>query len=238
MSDLQLEDYEFDLTVYIPTKGRPDNALRLQDAFYSSVTLNTRAVFILSDNDPMIDRYRDLHFTLTVTPDKPGFVSPLNEGYWKDRKQFYSYALGFMGDDHLPRTFGWDQRIVYNLKQLGAGLVYGNDKFQEQSIPTQVFMTSDIPLALDFMTLPRLKHLYADNFWLDLGKGLNRIQYLPDVIIEHMHPAAGKAHHDAGYEFSGNFHLDQEDKATYNHYLETDLAGDIMTVEAAIRRSI
>jgi hypothetical protein len=233
-----MKDSEFDLTVYVPTKGRPDNASRLQEQFYKTATLNSRAVFILSTNDDKIDLYKDLHYKLVVTPDKPGFVSPLNLGYLQDRRQVYSFALGFMGDDHFPRTVGWDQIAVNQLKSMGAGLVYGDDGFQGEKIPTQIIMTSDIPLTLGFMTLPQLKHLYADNFWLDLGKALGRIKYLPEMVIEHLHPAAGKAEHDEGYQFSGDFNLDQEDKKAYYKYLEQDLDKDVRNVRASIRRTL
>lgn len=238
MSYDQLKDNEFDLTVYVPTKGRPSNADRLQEQFYKTVTLNSRVVFILSNNDDKIDLYKNLHYTITVAPDKPGFVSPLNLGYLHDRKLVYSYALGFMGDDHFPRTHGWDEKVISCLKEMGSGFVYGNDKFQGEKIPTQIMMTSDIPLFLGFMTLPQLKHLYADNFWKDFGSNLNRIKYLPDVIIEHLHPAAGKAKHDEGYAFSGDYNLDQEDKKAYLSYLEHDLEHDVRNVSAALRRII
>jgi hypothetical protein len=233
----QLKDNEFDLTVYVPTKGRPDNALRLQDQFYKTTSLNSRVVFILSTNDEKIEQYHDLFYYIIVSPDKPGFVSPLNKGYLLDRRSYYSYALGFMGDDHYPRTNCWDEIMVEELQLMQSGLVYGNDKLQEDKIPTQIAMTSDIPLALGFMTLPRLKHLYADNFWLDLGQALGRIKYLPDVVIEHLHPAAGKAQHDSGYQFSGDARLDQEDKRTYHNYLNNDFEADVKNVSAMIRRS-
>lgn len=237
MSPIGLLDNDYDLTVYIPTKGRPGNAIRLQEQFAKSTRLNTRPYFILSENDPQLSSYQNLNHWTMVSPAKPGFVSPLNLGYLEDRKMTYSYAVGFMGDDHFPRTFGWDELIVNELQSLKGGLVYGNDKFQEQSIPTQIFMTADIPLELGFITLPQLKHLYADNFWLDLGLGLNKIKYLPDVIIEHLHPAAGKAIHDAGYEFSGNYYLDQQDKKTYHEYLKSNLEGDVKNVLAMLRRT-
>lgn len=238
LSYYDLNDYEYDLTVYVPTRGRPERALRLQEQFYDTRVLNSRIMFILSEGDEKIEEYTDLLYYKRVKPERRGFTAPLNLGYLKDRREVYSYALGFMGDDHFPRTVGWDERVVTELKAMGSGFVYGNDKFQEEQIPTQIFMTSDIPLELGFMTLPRLKHLYADNFWLDLGKGLGRIKYLPDVIIEHMHPGAGKAAHDEGYQFSGSFDLDQEDKKVYQKYLKQDLADDIARVDAAIRRSL
>jgi hypothetical protein len=237
LSPIGLLDTDYDLTVYIPTKGRPANALRLQEQFTKTATLNTRPHFILSDNDSKLSEYRGLNHYTIVSPQKPGFVDPLNMGYLEDRRYHYSYAVGFMGDDHLPCTVGWDQVIVNKLQELKAGFVYGNDKLQGEKIPTQIFMTSDIPITLGFMTLPRLKHLYADNFWLDLGKAVDKIVYLPDVIIEHLHPAAGKAVYDAGYEFSGAHALDQEDKLEYNKYLTEDLENDVRLIKGMLRRT-
>lgn len=232
-----INDNEFDLTMYVPTKGRPDNALRLQDQFYKTITLNSRIVFINSDNDPKLDTYKYLHEQIIVSPKKPGFVDPLNLGYLYDRKRVFSYALGFMGDDHFPRTEGWDEIFVHNLLEMKAGFVYGNDGFQGARVPSQVAMTWEIPLTLGFMTLPQLKHLYADDFWLAFGKAINKVRYLPDVVIEHLHPAAGKAPHDAGYQFSGAYALDKEDKAAYEEYLSKDLEGDVQTVLGMLRRS-
>jgi len=237
MLDLDLNDNEFDITVYVPTRGRPENALRLQDAFFRTSRLMSRIVFIKSDNDPYLDHYRHLQDSITVSPRKPGFVDPLNLGYLEDRKGIYSYAVGFMGDDHLPRSDGWDEMFVQALLKMKSGFVYGNDGFQGARIPTQVAMTSDIPLSLGFMTLPQLSHLYADNWWLDFGNRIGKIKYVKDAVIEHMHPAAGKAAHDAGYEFSGSFALDQSDKGIYQSYLDCNIDGDAKTVLAMMRRT-
>jgi hypothetical protein len=50
------------------------------------------------------------------------------------------------------------------------------------------------------MTFPGCFHLFFDNFVKQLGLDLECLRYLPDVIIEHLHPVAGKAEMDAGYE--------------------------------------
>ncbi len=231
-----INDDEFDLTIYVPSKGRPDNAKRLQEQFYRTTKLMTRLVIINSDNDQHLDRYTGIEYSITVSPDKPGFVSPLNLGYLADRNT-YSYAVGFMGDDHFPRTEGWDEILVQELLAMKAGFAYGDDGLQGILIPTQVVMTSDIPKCLGFMTLPQLKHLYADDFWRDFGMALDRIKYVPEVLIEHLHPAAGKANYDAGYEFSGSASLDREDKAAYTRYLENGILQDVEKVKAMLRRT-
>ncbi len=87
------------------------------------------------------------------------------------------------------------------------------------------------------MTLPRLSHLYADNFWLELGNRLNKITYLDDVLIEHMHPAAGKATQDAGYEFSSNYNLHMQDKKIFEKYLLAELDTDTKKLRAMMRRT-
>ena len=237
-----LNDGEYDLTIYVPTKGRPHKIYEHETNFYSTTTINTRVVYVLSDNDPFLHDYLKLPFidpenTYVVTPDKVGFVDPLNKGYLADRRKVYSYAVGFMGDDHFPRTKGWDQKLVNSLIKMKSGFVYADDGFQHEAIPTQVAMTSDIPLVLGYMTYPILSHLYADNFWLDLGKAIGRIEYLSDVLIEHMHPAAGKNKSDAGYDFSGSFTLDLRDKSIYQAYLDTELEADAKRILGMIRRT-
>lgn len=237
MFHTNLNDNEYDLTMYVPTKSRPENALKLQEQFYKTTTVTSRIVFINSDNDPNLDRYSGLAETILVSPKNAGFVSPLNLGYLQDRRKVYSFAVGFMGDDHFPRTVGWDEMFVQALLDMKTGLVYGNDGLQGEAIPTQIAMTADIPLTLGFMTLPQLWHLYADNFWLDLGKAIGRIKYLPEAYLEHRHPAVGKAAPDPGYEFSGAFALDQRDKAVYQQYLKDDLEGDARKILNMMRRT-
>lgn len=236
-----LDDGEFDLTIYVPTKGRPEKIHDYETNFYNTTTINTRLVFVLSTDDPRLSDYLDIVYVgekpIVVTPDKPGFVDPLNMGYLADRRKVYSYAVGFMGDDHYPRTRGWDEKFVNELISLKSGFVYGDDGFQHEAIPTQIAMTADIPLELGYMTYPRLWHLYADNFWLDLGLALDRIKYLPDVLIEHVHPATGKIASDEGYEFSGAWNLDQRDKIVYEHYLADQLWADSQKLRTMIRRS-
>lgn len=231
-----LNDDEYDLTMYVPTKGRPDNAERLQEQFYRTARLTSRIVFIKSDNDQHLERYKNLDESILVSPVRPGFVNPLNLGYLADRRKVYSFAVGFMGDDHFPRTDGWDELFVNALLQMKTGFVYGNDGLQGQDVPTQIAMTANIPLTLGYMTLPSLWHLYADKFWLDLGLAIDRIKYLPEVYLEHMHPAVGKANSDPGYEFSGAFALDRRDHAVYQDYLKNDLDADAKKLLSMMKR--
>lgn len=223
-----------DLTIFVPTRGRPMAARELQESFDLSCKGNTEVIFIISTNDELFTTYLDLKAmrrirkVIIVTPEKRGMASPLNLGFNKwlsDPRQFPSYAVGFMGDDHRPRTLGWDVEYVRALTALsgrsrerskpGVGMVYGNDLLQGENLPTQIAMTTNIPTTLGRMVPTELSHLYTDTYWLELGKQLGKISYLPEVIVEHMHPGAGKSSIDSGYEFSGSYALDMAEKSVF-----------------------
>jgi hypothetical protein len=61
----------------------------------------------------------------------------------------------------------------------GVGIAYGNDLLQSEKLPTAVCMTSNIIDALDYIVPPQLQHMYADNFWKDLGICTKIIKYFP-----------------------------------------------------------
>jgi hypothetical protein len=155
-------------------------------------------------------------------------ADPLNMGFMKwmeDPRFFPSYAVGFMGDDHRPRTLGWDSEYIRALTTLsgrcsnrskpGVGMVYGNDMLQGEALPTQVAMTTSIPATLGRMVPHELAHLYTDTYWKELGEKLGKITYLSGVVVEHMHPGAGKAVIDEGYEFSGSYAFDLAEKSIF-----------------------
>jgi hypothetical protein len=222
------------LVMIVPSRGRPGKAAGLVEAFIE--TGATCDLVIAVDNgDPMLPGYLELaaHYgprypslTVATAPDHPmrlsGRLNTEASALAADH-----FAVGFMGDDHRPRTPRWDQAYLAELEALGTGLVYGDDLFQGERIPTQVALTADIVRALGYMVPPTLMHLWFDNFWKDLGTALDRITYLPDVVIEHMHPAAGKAAMDEGYLYANSSQRYQGDALAYATYLaeqaETDL---------------
>lgn len=150
----------------------------------------------------------------------------------------YSHAtykyVGFMGDDHCPRTPKWDARMNAVLEAMGTGIAYGNDLMQRETLPTAVFMTADIVQTLGYMAPPMLKHLYVDNAWRDWGQGIKRYQYLDDVIIEHMHPQADKAEWDEGHIRVNGPEMWDHDVEAYRVYCADHELGDLTKLRALI----
>lgn len=127
--------------------------------------------------------------------------------------------VGFMGDDHRPRTKGWDRRVQEVLDGTPLSVVYGNDLHQGETLPTAVFMDGRIVTTLGYMVPPGLVHLYVDNFWKDLGERLGTLCYLPDVIIQHQHPHAGSSADDDGYREVNSRQRYREDGRRYRLYM-------------------
>lgn len=216
------------LTMLVPTRGRPANLARLWRAFLDTCEYETKLVALVDNDDPELAGYQALadelhdepHFRMGIGP-RLRLGPTLNEAApkWAQR----CGAVGFLGDDHLPRTVGWDGRYLTELKRLGTGLVYGNDLIQGETLPTQVAMTSDIILATGLMVPVGMTHLYADNAWLALGRALDAITYLPDVTVEHLHPIAGRASWDAGYAECNTDALSSADRAVFEQWQQNEL---------------
>jgi hypothetical protein len=229
-----------DLVVIVPSRGRPHAVAELLDAFRDTCTAETQVVVAVDDNDPMLPKYP--YANTCLVPKATNMVRALNfaaagivggreatptEMAWAGEVPF---AVGFMGDDHRPRTVGWDQRYLDRLHRLKTGMVYGNDLLQCERLPTQVAMTSDIIRALGYMAPEQLSHLYVDNAWLALGTELGRISYLPDVVIEHLHPIAAKGEWDEGYERVNNATAYARDRAVFGQWLRLQLPNDVQRI--------
>jgi hypothetical protein len=212
---------ESDLVVLIPTRGRPDNAIALEQAF---VETNTKAkrFYIVDFNDETRSEYSwklPVESVIMIHNETGGMAYPLNYIARQFIGEFDNFA--FMGDDHRPRTANWDEKFVEEL-YTGSDIVYGNDLFQGSALPTAVAMSAQIVEHLRGMVPDTQRHLYLDNFWLKLGQDLGKIKYMPDVIIEHCHAFNGKAPMDENYARVNAPEIYSADKIAFDNYIASD----------------
>lgn len=222
------------LVAIIPSRGRPHQAREVVTAFRDTCQADTRLVIAVDRDDPTLEAYLDLlqpdMVDVYIAPAPSTMVATLNAAarqYAPD-----AYALAFMGDDHRPRTPGWDLAYLDALHGMTTGIVFGDDLLQHGRLPTQAAVTSDIVKALGHMAPPVLTHLYVDDYWLVLGKGADCIRYLPDVVVEHVHPFAGKAAMDDGYARVNDPAMYAKDGAAWADYAPRHLPGDVEKVRA------
>lgn len=227
-----------DLVVIVPSRGRPGNVRRLLDAAAETMGAIAELWIAVDADDPAIDGYRALvdeqqsWWKLLILEQRQRLAGTINLLACGVAISDFD-AVAFMGDDVLPRTKGWDVRIVDALAGLGSGIVYGDDLLQGERLPTAVFMSTDIVRALGWMCPPGLVHLYLDNAWLELGRAMGRLRYLPDVVLEHLHPDAGKAPQDATYREANSRERDSADRAAYEAWRRDRLPLDLEVLRAA-----
>jgi hypothetical protein len=224
-----------DLLILVPTRGRPANAAALYRAWRDTTSGASDLLFAVDDDDPALGAYRavfaDMPEARVVEGPRLRLVGTLN-AVAVEQAPHYRF-LAFMGDDHRPRTAGWDARFVECLSG-GTGVVYGNDLLQGAEMPTAVAMTSDIVQALGYFAPNQMEHLCVDLVWKRWAEAIDRITYLDDVIIEHLHPAAGKAPQDQGYEEANNAGQIARDTEAYNTYMAGPFHADVEKLRALL----
>lgn len=234
-----------DLLVIVPSRGRPESLERVAAAWYATGAFADGAalVFAVDDDDPTWSGYRAALDRLAEADPGPTAINLMHAGAWRPMVAKLNaaaanfagqghFALAFAGDDHLPRTPGWAKRYLDELRTLGTGIVYGDDLVQGARLPTQWAMTADIVRALGRMVPAPVEHLYCDNAILDLGQAAECIRYLPDVVIEHCHPIAGRGQWDDQYRRVNARAQYERDGSAYWRWRTAGLPTDAVTVQA------
>jgi hypothetical protein len=187
-----------DLLVVVPSRGRPASVSRLAQAMAQTCTAaTTLAVGLDDDDERQYPRLQGVEYEVRsglrqVTAWTNELAVPRAAGY---------RAVGCLGDDNVPRTAGWDARILEALQR--TPFAFGNDLYPRDpgSMSCHVFMRSEVVQALGYAGAPSISHMYVDVAWFAWGTACG-ITYLDDVVIEHLHYSNGKAGHDQTYAAS------------------------------------
>lgn len=239
------------LLVLVPSRGRPASLVRVAMAWNETGAFADGAglVFIVDSDDPAYADYQENLRYLQNEYARPSVriqptINLMNAGPWlpmvpklnRAAAMFAEQghlALGFAGDDHLPRTEHWAAGYIEELSAIGTGIVYCRDGLQDERLPTQWAMTSDIIRALGGMVPAPVDHLFCDNAIKDLGNAAQCLSYMPGVLIEHMHPLAGKAPIDDGYVRVNRPEQYRRDRAAYGAWRD-----DVLPDQAALVRAL
>ena len=219
------------LIVLCPTLGRPAAAQETWNSFVDTAEGDTRLLFVINDYERR-DIYQGLP-TLVVSG-KKWMNEVLEEAVTRVLEDYAPDQIGFIGDDNRFRTRSWDVRIMQILTTL-PGFAYCQDR-TTNTLPTHVFASSKIIRALGYFGLPGLHHLYIDNVWRDLGEGAGCLYYVPEIVIDHLHPIYGRGEWDDSYLLTNSQQTYSHDWTVYSAWKETSAAADIQIVMDAIEQ--
>lgn len=230
------------MLVVVPSRGRPQNIAELTKSWEDTQARATLLI-ALDDDDPRLDDYLVIKNVMhwdqvqwTVGP-RLRLAGTLNAVVMSRIMRTGTMPhdiIGFMGDDHRPRTLHWDMDIENVVSHYGSSIVYGNDLLQGQNLPTQVFITADIIKTLGYFCPPGLVHMYLDNAWKTWGEAMGRLYYLVNTVIEHMHPVAGKAPWDDRYIEVNAGSQYADDQAAFKTYVASRLHDDAEKLRSLI----
>ena len=212
------------LLLIVPSRKRPQSCDELLTAFEETAE-DADILFGLDDDDKSEYSARVLERSSINPRLRMGGTLNLLATQNADKYEF----LSFMGDDHRPRTNGWDRMLCEAIGER-PGVSYGDDLLQGANLPTAVTMSAEIVRRIGYMVPPVLVHMYMDNFWRDFGVKIGNLQYRPDVVIEHMHYLAGKAVNDLQYQEVNAAHVYEKDRLAYEDYQKTQMETDAMLV--------
>lgn len=223
------------IVVVIPSRGRPRRAWEAVQAIReTAVRVDTSVVLAVDADDPCFAQYASLHWDgfgpevriVGLVGDETGnLVRATNTVSMRIAAEDPNAIIGNFGDDHLARTPGWDRRVGEALAT--PGVAYGDDLLQGAELPTAPFISAPIVLALGYYFLPDLHHMYVDNAVRDVGAQTGTLRFLPDVVIEHMHPFLGKAEWDEAYQRVNAETPVREDRLRYESWRQHAMATDI-----------
>lgn len=237
--------------VICPSRGRPGAAQMLWTTMQQTArALDTRLLLAVDADDPTRTDY--VHLPETNTTQRFGHdidrllvrvlqgeeTGNMTRAMNTAARVFYDrpgLIIGMVNDDMRFLTPGWDLRVSEALRDR-PGIVSGNDLFQGERLVTSPFMSAVIPRALGWYCLPTCEHLFVDNAWTELGRHLGILRYMPEVIIEHLHPFANKAEWDEGYERANNQDVIDRDRTAFEHWRDRGgLVADARRIRRAMR---
>jgi hypothetical protein len=172
-----------DLAIITPSRGRPWHMQRLMVALADTCQLDTALYVYADEDDPRLDDYKQLGLDhLEVGPRDT--LAALTNRAAAELADSYQH-IASLGDDHVPRTAGWDRELCAEIGSMGGtGFAYGAGS--RWVIPEAVVVSSDIVKALGWFMNPACMHYKVDDTWLELGLAAKCISYRHDVLIEHM----------------------------------------------------
>ena len=182
------------ISILCPTRGRPDFMERLvQSAWDTSSSSNLECIFYLDDDDePSLEKSFQIVECETVIGPRINLSQAWNKAYEKASGEIFFHA----GDDLIFKTQNWDEmvRLQYRESKDKILFVGGQDGFHapEKNFLTHGFLHRNWVETVGYFVPPYFSSDFNDTWLNELADMIGRKIYMKDLLIEHMHPLAGK----------------------------------------------
>jgi hypothetical protein len=217
-----------DLLIITPSRGRPVSAARLLTRVHKLARVTTHVHVAVDNDDPRMEDYQKVFAEVAAdgdrltTGDRKGLTAWTNEIALTEAGNYT--CLASFGDDHVPRTPGFDWALVRACTEDGPGIAYPWDGARED-VPEAPAAHSAIVQALGWFLNPACDHWYVDDTLGALGRGAGCLHFLRAVAVDHVRGEVDGTARDNATALA-------RDKGAYTQWRHERMAADVATVKA------
>lgn len=209
------------ISVLIPTYGRPERLAQTLESIADTISFAdaVEVMIRVCVEDDRADEYADVEFPFGLNA-----VMLTVEGhrtFGAGIEYLRTVATGDIlmaaSDDVLFRTPGWDREVEAAFAAVPDRLLvaYCNDGRGRRK-PEHPIVSRRWIDTLGYFMRTEFRHFCVDQWIQELAEDIGRLQYLDQVITEHMHVKYGKAAMDDTYAMvRGNTRTSEADNALY-----------------------
>lgn len=181
------------ISILIPTRGRPQNVRKVVSSAMATAKYPDSIEFLFYVDDD------DSTFPSDVLTSQVKVI--IGPRLWISLAHIilYSHCKGeiimYAADDLIFRSENWDEIIKERFSKTAdkIRLVYGNDGvLQSQNIARHAFVHRNWINAVG-SSFPSGREMPSDLWYTEVARGIGRLDYLDDLIIEHVHYRQGGA---------------------------------------------
>jgi hypothetical protein len=194
------------ISLLVPSRERLNLKLTLISSIITSVDdiNNVELIFGIDEDDPT----RDIAYKIADAIPFVKIVDIANDGKFiginKIWNLLYPHAkndiLGYIGDDMVFMTRGWDTEIIKEIKDGWADnikLVHCYDGYRTRDeICVNAFFHKKYTEVIGYMCREEFLINWSDRWLYQTFKAFNRVKYRPDIHIQHNHWVFGQRKKD------------------------------------------
>jgi hypothetical protein len=187
----------------LSTRGRPDATQEVLDACETTGMTSPGVVYVDEDTG-LYDKLR-LPFNWRIHRE-PVWGSLQASMQWVYRQYPRATQYGWLADDTVPRTNGWDKELEASAGDHAfshARDLWNTEGSQDEfenglDMSAGLCWGGELVRAAGWWALPGVRQAGIDTAWLAILAPFRLVKYRHDVIVEHKHYLTGKRKTDQG----------------------------------------
>ena len=200
----------------LPSLRRPGNVARIARS-YVDTEATGRVILRLHKGDPTLPEYEKLDLPETWDVHVGPECAAAGAMRWAFDRWPNEDFYGFLGDDIILQTPGWDLSLSNGAGRWGNA--YPDDGIQGRNLATHPTVGGDLVRALGWWALPGVIHCFVDTALMYVAQRIGTLRYYPGVKFDHLHPIVGRGANDEVYQ--KGMSTFRKDMAKFNQWVNS-----------------